>query len=85
MILVVFPTFTLAEVLVSLRDGFLTVTLHVALYSPHVAVITAVPFAFAVTTPLLFTVATFLLLDVHVTLSVRVVVSFREAVVCPFV
>ena len=57
MILVVFPTFTFAEVLVSLRDGFLTVTLHVALYSPHVAVITAVPFAFAVITPLLFTVA----------------------------
>ena len=44
---VVFPTFTVAEDLVSFRDGFLTVILQVTLYSPQDAVITAVPFALA--------------------------------------
>ena len=84
-IFVVFPTFTVAEVFVSFRDGFLTVILQVTLYSPQDAVITAVPFALAVTTPLLFTAATFVLLDFHVILSVRFVVTLRVVFVLPFV
>ena len=55
------------------------------MYSPQDAVITAVPFALAVTTPLLFTVATFVLLDSHVILSVRFVVTLRVVFVLPFV
>ena len=82
---VVFPTFTVAEDLVSFRDGFLTVILQVTWYSPQDAVITAVPFALAVTTPLLFTEATFVLLDFHVILSVRFVVTLRVVFVLPFV
>lgn len=66
LIVVFFPTLMLAEVLASFNVGVFTVTVQVALYSPHVAVITAVPLALAVTTPLLFTVATFLLLELHV-------------------
>ena len=55
------------------------------MYSPQDAVITAVPFALAVTTPLLFTAATFVLLDFHVILSVRFVVTLRVVFVLPFV
>ena len=55
-ILVVLPTFTDADVLFSVRVGFLTVTLQVTFTSPHLAVMTALPFAFAVTLPVvLFT------------------------------
>mgnify|MGYP006985694889 CR=1 FL=1 len=53
------------------------------MYSPQDAVITAVPFALAVTTPLLFTAATFVLLDFHVILSVRFVVTLRVVFVLP--
>ena len=62
------PTFTDTDVLLSVRVGFLTVTLQVTFTSPHLAVMTAVPFAFAVTLPVvLFTAATFGLLEVNVT------------------
>ena len=46
-----------------------TVTLHVAVFSPSFvfAVITAVPFALAVTTPFLSTVAKLSLLELHET------------------
>ena len=47
--------------------GFLTVTLQVTLHFPAVAVITAVPAFFAVTTPLESTVATFLLFVAYFT------------------
>lgn len=67
-ILVVLPTFTDTDVLLSVRVGFLTVTLQVTFTSPHLAVMTALPFAFAVTLPVvLFTAATFGLLEVNVT------------------
>ena len=80
-----FQLLQLLKILLSFRDGFLTVILQVTLYSPQDAVITAVPFALAVTTPLLFTVATFVLLDFHVILSVRFVVTLRVVFVLPFV
>ena len=46
--------------------GFLTVTLHVSFFFPYLAVMTAVPFFLAFTTPVLETVATLFLLLVQV-------------------
>mgnify|MGYP007008369741 CR=1 FL=1 len=81
-ILVVLPTFTDTDVLLSVRVGFLTVTLQVTFTSPHLAVMTAVPFAFAVTLPVvLFTAATFGLLEVNVTFAAAVPVTVAFSVV----
>ena len=81
-ILVVLPTFTDTDVLLSVRVGFLTVILQVTFTSPHLAVITAVPFAFAVTLPVvLFTAATFGLLEVNVTFAAAVPVTVAFSVV----
>ena len=81
-ILVVLPTFTDADVLFSVRVGFLTVTLQVTFTSPHLAVMTALPFAFAVTLPVvLFTAATFGLLEVNVTFGASAPVTVAFSVV----
>ena len=56
------------------EEAAVTVTTHVALAVPHVAVIVAVPAALAVTVPLL-TVATLLLLVDHVTVPLAVAVN----------
>ena len=81
-ILVVLPTFTDADVLFSVRVGFLTVTLQVTFTSPHLAVMTAVPFAFAVTLPVvLFTAATFGVLEVNVTFGASAPVTVAFSVV----
>ena len=71
------------DFLLNVRDGFLTVTVQVAFTLPHLAVITAVPAALAVTLPVvLSTVATFVLLEVKVTFdaSAPVTVAFRVVV-----
>ena len=82
MILVVLPTFTDADVLFSVRVGFLTVTLQVTFTSPHLTVMTALPFAFAVTLPVvLFTTATFGLLEVNVTFGAFAPVTVAFSVV----
>ena len=56
--------------------GFLTVTLQVIFAFPAVAVITAVPAFFAVTTPLELTVATLLLLVAYFTVQPIADVAF---------
>ena len=81
-ILVVLPTFTATDVLLSVRDGFLTVTVQVAFRLPHLTVITVLPAALATILPVvLFTTATFVLLEVKVTFdaSAPFTVAFRVA------
>ena len=59
-ILVVLPTFTDTDVLLSVRVGFLTVTLQVTFTSQHVVVMSEVEFTFAVIlTIVLLSAATF--------------------------
>ena len=54
-------------VCVFLFAAIFTVTLHFSFFFPALAVITAVPFFLAVTTPFLLTAATFFLLEDHFT------------------
>ena len=59
----------------SVRTGFLTVILYVAVREPHFAVIVTVPAFLAVTFPAAFTVATFVLLLVYFTVPVTPVLA----------
>ena len=63
---------------------FVTVTTHVSVWPPSsvVAVIVAVPTAFAVTSPVPSTVAISLLLDVQVTFLFVALVGYTTAVSC---
>ena len=84
----VFPFVRLSDVLERVIPvaGVVTVTEQVAFLLPAVAVIVALPFPTAVTTPL-ETVATDVLLDVHTTLSVELdgVTVAVSVAVFPFV
>ena len=59
--------FKLTPVTATVTGGMFTLTVHVAVLSPAFAVIVAVPFATAYTTPLASTVATVGLLDSNAT------------------
>ncbi len=62
-----FPVSTVMSSISIFSAGFVTVTVHFAVFPSAEAVITAVPEATAVTLPFLSTVATAVALDVHVT------------------
>lgn len=68
---VVLPTFIVADFFTNVTDGFFTVTLQVTFFPLLVfAVIVAFPAFFPFTTPLFVTVATFVLEDFQVIFSV---------------